>query len=114
MNGGDDSFLHGPYLTLIVTPESAAHGDTLTFSTWVGTPGGWVALALVREVALPVPGPPSFLGPFRLGRFDANGAWDVTWTVPPGLAGQEMTFQAYGQVASGRVRSSNRDTVIFR
>jgi Tol biopolymer transport system component len=107
-NNSWDVFVHGSLLTL-ETSESVAHaGDTLTFDSWTGLPSGTNALAIVA-----VGGAPLFVIAV-LDAFDANGRWTTSATVPSGLAGLDVTFEEFGIVPSGKVGTSNTDTVSFQ
>jgi hypothetical protein len=107
-NSAYDVFVHGPYLTLETSPPSPPAGVKLTFETWTGMPLGQSLLALVD-----VNGTQTFL-PVTIMTFDPNGMWVTSAYVPPGLKGNDFTFQSYGYVETGAVEASNQATVAFQ
>ena len=87
--------------------DAYSAGDEFRFRTTGGLPGGPALFFLVG-----VNGSPTFqllLG----GSFRNSGRWKVTASVPPGLAGNALSFLAIGQTPSGRVSAANVETVRF-
>jgi Tol biopolymer transport system component len=103
-----DVFLRGPYLTMEVDPRVVVSGGTLTFSAWRGSASGALLLAVSD-----VNGTPLFL-PALLSTFDTAGAWTYAAAVPPGLSGNDITFDVYGIVETGKVAVSNAVSVTFQ
>jgi hypothetical protein len=100
-------FVHGPYLVLEAGPEMAAAGDTLSFVTWKGLPGGAAVL-----VAVDVNGTPVFV-PVVFGLFNGGGQWTFSSLVPAGLSGNDVTFLGFGFAPPGNVEATNLETVRF-
>ena len=107
-NGWSDVFSHGPYLTLETAPEFAVAGSALSFTTWAGRSRGLSLLVIVD-----INNAPLFI-PGVLGSFDGAGMWVYSDTVPPGLAGNVMTFQTYGFTPIGVVQASNESSITFQ
>jgi hypothetical protein len=107
-NGTGDIFTHGSYLTLEADPQSPTAGATLTFNTWRGKANG---LGLL--VATDLDGTPLFV-PVVSSAFDANGLWTLSATDPSGLAGNDITFETFGIIETGKVNVSNTVVVSFQ
>ncbi len=107
-NGWLDVFVHGPYLTLEVIPETVAPGGSLVFTTWKGLVGGSALLYVVD-----LNGTPMFLR-IWFGSFDALGLFTASAAVPPGLSGSVLTFMVFGYAPNGKVDFTNREVVTFQ
>ena len=46
------------------------------------------------------------------GACDAKGEWSFSATVPPGLSGLTVTFQAFGEI-DGKLVASDQETIVF-
>jgi len=103
-----DVFVHGPYLTLEASAHQVSAGSPLTLTTWTGHSLSPAFLAIVEVNGVPANAPAT------QGRFGRTGAWTLSGTVPPGLAGLALTFQTTGIAPTGKVDRSNPETVFFR
>jgi FG-GAP repeat protein len=98
----------GNDLLLQSNQTSYVAGDTLTLDIRGGEP--YVLDALVVTA---VNGLPLFV-PLALGTLDQFGEWELTGTVPTGLAGLSLTFTAYAQKSvQGGIVDSSPQTVTF-
>jgi Tol biopolymer transport system component len=101
-----DVFLHGPALTLEAEPASPSPGETLALSIWGGGTGQPAAFFLAGVNQSPV-------NLFLTVAFnDLDGVSTLSATVPSGLNGLVLQFQAYG-IAANIVEASNELEVGF-
>ena len=63
-------------------------------------------------VVVAVDGAPTF-NRIALGSFDRSYRWVQSFSVPAGLLGLEITFQAFGFDVLGNLVTTNRETVTF-
>jgi Tol biopolymer transport system component len=106
-NGQNDLFAWGPALSLSAVPDVVKAGDTMTFDAWTGGAG-----ALGMLAATNIDGTPTFV-PVLVKTFDGGGVFGLSATVPSGLAGHQITFEAFGFLPSGRKAASNPKLVTF-
>ena len=104
-NNYPDVFVHGPDLTLEAEPETVSAGSSLALTTWGGQPSGRAFLA-----AVDLNGAAIFVR-IATSSFDGNGLWTVCGTVPPTLAGNVVTFLAFGIPPTGKAQATNPEVV---
>ena len=102
VHAGNDLFLQ-------VDPPVAVANDFVTLTAAEGPVGALALIALVD-----VNGSPTFLALGGLGVFDSTLRYSIAGTVPPGLAGNSLSFRAWGDDASGRLRSSEAATLTLQ
>lgn len=107
-NGKNDTFVHGPYLTLEAIPESVATGASLLLTTWKGLVGGKALLAVVGVNGVPL------FQPAASGSFGGDGLWSLSRVVPPGIAGNVVTLQGFGFAPTGGLDLTNHETVTIQ
>ncbi len=90
---------------LIPVPASAQG----TWRVSVDSAGAHPALLATIDVN----GAPLFLS-IVLGSSDGLGLWSFSATVPPGLAGNVVTFRAFGVAPTGKLDLTNGDSVTFQ
>jgi Tol biopolymer transport system component len=103
-----DSFLRGPELTLDIQPVIVSAGQKITFTIYEGKPGNIASLWAVK-----VKGSPIFTLIFA-STFGSNGNFALSGTVPPGLAGLNITFTGFAIGQAGFVLRTNDTTVFFQ
>jgi hypothetical protein len=87
-------------LLLQLEPPAAASGATVVAATRGGPPFNPVALELVAFGGTP-------FGVFlQITSLDAVGAWSVSDTIPPGLAGLTADFRSWAVGANGKLMKS--------
>ncbi len=95
-----------PEIALNASPESVIADDTLTLTTCGGIPGNRAALFLMQVNGAPAP---VLLG---FGTFDSEGRWPVSFLVPSGLEGIQLTLQSFSRHLSGAVGSDEATVTI--
>jgi hypothetical protein len=83
-------------------------GESITFATAVGVPGNLVGLFVVA-----VNGAPFFLL-LNIGNFDAQGRRDLTFTVPPGLAGISVSHKTFALNHANKVIDTGTEIITYR
>jgi hypothetical protein len=88
-------------------PNQVSEGDTLTFTSYNGTPGTkcWFAV-------LSINGSPYFSVLFSL-KFAADHRMSFSFDTPPGLSGTQVGFETFKIAPWGKVLGSNVDYVDF-
>ena len=107
-NATQDIFVHGPHLTLEADPEVVVAGSALSLTVWTGQASGLAMLA-----AVDINGTPTFTRVLS-GKFDGNGTWSLSGTVPSSLAGNVITFLAFGIAPSGKAEVTNTEIVTIQ
>ncbi|MHC4943899.1 MAG: hypothetical protein ACYTG7_12855 [Planctomycetota bacterium] len=103
-----DGSLSISYLAMQASPNPASMGDTLTVDTQATTlPSELTALLLIDVSGTPLI---VFLAYVPL---DGLGQWSLSATVPPGLAGESLTFQTFALKPPGIMVSSNPIEIFF-
>jgi hypothetical protein len=105
--GGGDLGALERALALDADPEAVSPGDTLTFTTVSGKPGGLAMLAVVDVSGV------SLFFNLGLGVLGVDGRRTLMLGIPPGLEGLEMTFLALGTDACDKLAVSNSEVVVF-
>ncbi|MEW6743362.1 MAG: FG-GAP repeat protein [Planctomycetota bacterium] len=96
-----------PDLVLEAEPQAVHVGDLLTLSTFYGNPSEPALLAIVGVNGVPV------FQRVAVGSFGADLKWQLSDTVPPGLSGVLLTFQAFGMTRCGNPDATNEERVYF-
>lgn len=99
-NSGSAYSFDVPLLALDVNPEVVSTGDPFDVSSCGGQPQGPVLLAVVE-----IDGAPTF-HIIAIARFNANGSFKLSGTVPPGLEGRVLTLQSMGRVDVNSIAQS--------
>ena len=81
--------------------------DFLSFTVAEGVPGK--PCAIFEKI---VNGPPAFLK--DVGRFDVNGRFVLSGTMPPGFAGIDVLYSAFALNANNKVIGSGQEPVQLR
>jgi hypothetical protein len=108
--GGNATVYSGNDLFLNANVPAVSAGETLTFTTGVGSPGNLVLLFVIGIDGLPV-----FLRATPLATFDALGQWILSGPVPndPALLGHTFDFQAIATGTAGLI-DSFKEAVTFQ
>ena len=106
-NDTRDVFVHGPELTLQASAAVVSAGQPLELTAYEGPAGHASALAVTA-----IGGVPIFLL-VLVKPFDADGHLVLDVTVPGGLAGLALTFQAFGDGVLG-ISATNSVQVTFQ
>jgi hypothetical protein len=97
------------YLALDADPNPVSGGQTLTLTTRAASlPGSVTALFLVDVSGVPVF---LFIGYVNL---NAQGQWSLSATVPPGYAGEDLTFRTYAKRPPGFLVWTNDAKVLLQ
>lgn len=105
---GGAGFIHSVgRFVLDAEPNQVSEGDTLTFTSYNGTPGTkcWFAV-------LSIGGTPYFQVLFSL-KFAADHRMSFSFDTPPGLSGIQVGFETFKIAPWGKVQGSNLEYVDF-
>ncbi|MEW6743459.1 MAG: calcium-binding protein [Planctomycetota bacterium] len=102
-----DVFVRGPEITLESEPAGVGPGQTLTLTVYKGVPGNSASLWVVRVNGART------LALVAAGSFTEDGNFVLSGLVPPGLAGETITFRGYALGHAGFQIRTNDVTVSF-
>jgi Tol biopolymer transport system component len=103
-----DAFVHGEELTLEASPTTVSAGQPITITTYLGPAGNTASLWAVQ-----VNGSPIF-APIFIGRFGADGLFQLSAPVPDGLGTVDVTLRGYAIGSDSRVAATNDVIVSLR
>ena len=95
-------------LQLSANPPTVQAGDTLSLTACPGHAGSLCMLTVVDINTAPV------FWKMATGTFDANGEFNRSYVIPPGLAGLDLGLQAFGFITASELVASNRVAVSMR
>ena len=98
-----------PDLSLRISPEVVATGDTITIATCNGDPGQFAILFVVEVAGVPV-----FLTTPASGFFNASGVWSLSAALSMSPGTFDVTFQTLALSSAGPIVSSNREVLSFQ
>lgn len=104
-------YTRGPELNLILHPDEATSGETITVDAFQSQQSSLGALFVTAVNGTP------FLRMVLLQRFDALGRWSNAFVVPadPQIVGLDVTFRMFGfGFYSGSLQQTDPDTIRLR
>jgi hypothetical protein len=104
-----DTFVHGAEISLEADRQQLSIGQTITFSTWGGTPGHPAILFITA-----VGGLPFFQATPAVGLFDPAGAWKHTGILQNGPSQIDLSFRVFAIGQHSNLIESDDTVVSFQ